>query len=151
VPTKPPPPPTPAPPTNTPPPAPTPTPDYPFTIGEQGNREFQKTNNPVITVYVAIVDPNNIPIGGMKVIGDHSSGLHVESLQSDWSWSAVNCLSCSYIKQGNVKFEPGAFIDGTWNIYLTDGGGAQVSPVVPLSYSADPATWVWDFIIFKKK
>jgi hypothetical protein len=47
--------------------------------------------------------------------------------------------------------EPGSFSDGTWNVYLADEGGAQLSKVVPLSYSTDPNQWVWDFIIFKKK
>jgi hypothetical protein len=150
-PTRRPPPPPPAPPTNTPAPVPTPTPDFPFTISEQGNREFQKTNHPAIVVYVAITDANNVPVGGLKVVGDHSSGQHVESAQSDWRWSVVNCLDCSYAKQGNLKFEPGSFIDGTWNIYLADSNGTQLSKVVPLAYSADPAQWVWDFIIFKKK
>lgn len=156
--------PTPEPPTNTPrpapppptptqgPPPPTATPDFPFIIAEQGNREFQKTNYPAVTIYVAAVDQSNTPIGGLKVVGDHTpSGLHAESPASDWSYSKVNCLGCSYVKQGNIKFEPGPFMDGTWNIYLSDGGGGRLSQTVSLSYSADATQWVWDFIIFKKK
>jgi hypothetical protein len=124
---------------------------FPFTVAEQGNREFQHTNYHVITIYVAVVSAGNIPIGGLKVVGDHvPSGMHAESGPSDWGWSAVNCLDCDYVKQGNVKFEPGTFEDGVWNIYLADQSGAPVSPVVPLTYSADPASWVWDFIIFKR-
>ena len=93
----------------------------------------------------------NIPIGGLKVIGDHTpSGMHAESGLSDWNWSVVNCLDCDYVKQGNVKFEPGTVEDGVWNVYLADQNGTRISPVVPLSYSADPEKWVWDFILFKQ-
>jgi hypothetical protein len=120
-------------------------------VAEQGNREFQKTNYSGIVVFVAVVDQSSTPIGGMKIVGDHSSGKHLESPPTDWGYSAVNCQNCSYVKQGNVKFEPGPFEDGTWTIHLVDGGGTQVSPNVSLSYSSDPSQWVWDFIIFKKK
>lgn len=134
----------------TPVPAP-PAPAFPFTVVEQGNREFQHTNYHVITIYVAAVSAGNIPIGGLKIVGDHvPSGRHVESGPSDWGWSAVNCLDCDYVKQGNVKFEPGTFEDGVWNIHLADQNGTQLSPIVPLPYSADPASWVWDFIIFRR-
>jgi hypothetical protein len=142
----PPPPPTPAPPT------PTPEPSYPFMVAEQGNRVFQRTAYHVINVYVAAVTADNVPIGGLKLVGDHvPSGAHIESGPSDWYWSVVNCLDCSYIKQGNVKLELGPFVDGVWNVYLADQGGTPLSPVVPLTYSADPEQWVWDFIIFRKK
>ncbi|HXV42453.1 MAG TPA: hypothetical protein VEC96_05290 [Anaerolineae bacterium] len=132
-------------------PTPVPEPGFPFIAAEQGNREFQHTNYHVITIYVAAVSAGNIPIGGLKVIGDHvPSGMHAESGLSDWNWSAINCLDCDYIKQGNVKFEPGTFSDGIWNIYLADQNGTPLSAPVSLSYSADPAQWVWDFIIFKR-
>ncbi len=142
----------PPPPTATFTPAPTPTPDYPYTVVEQGNREFQPTNHHTITIYVAAVDQNNTPIGGLKMIGDHQpSGQHAESPLSDWNWSTANCLNCSYVKQGNLKFEPGLFADGTWEVYLSDSNGTQLSKKISLSYSSDPSTWVWDFLLFKKK
>lgn len=142
----------PPPPTATFTPAPTPTPDFPFRLVEQGNREFQKTNYHLITIYAAIVDPNNVPIGGLKLVGDHTpSGRHVESPQSDWRWSVANCLGCSYIKQGNLKFEPGPFEDGTWNIYVADSNGTQLSPKISLSYSSNSDQWVWDFLLLQRK
>lgn len=142
----------PPPPTATPaPPTSTPAPIFPFVVVEQGNRMFQKTTYHVITIYAAAVSAGNIPIGGLKIVGDHNpSGAHAESGPSDWNWSVTNCLECGYVKQGNLKFEPGTFADGVWNIYLADQSGTQLSPVVPLVYSADPEKWVWDFIIFKK-
>jgi hypothetical protein len=133
-------------------PAPTPTPDFPFKVVEQGNREFQHTTYHIITIYVALIDANNVPIGGLKMVGDHvPSGRHAESALSDWSWSVTNCLSCDYIKQGNLKFEPGPFEDGTWEIYVADSGGTQLSQKIPLSFSSSPDTWVWDFFIFQRK
>lgn len=144
--------PVPQPPTATFTPAPTPTPDFLFGLQEQGNREFQKTAYHNITIYVAAVDAKNIPIGGLKMVGDHvPSGKHAESPPSDGRWSVANCVSCEYIKQGNIKFEPGIFEDGTWNIYLADGSGTKLSETIPLSYSADPQQWVWDFLILKRK
>ena len=154
VPTEPPPPPPPRPvaPTPTPgPPTATPGPSYPFRMSEMGNRAFQQTNYHVITMYIAVTTDNNVPVGGLKVVGDHvPSGMHSESGLSDWSWSVVNCLDCDYIKFGNLKFEPGTFSDGTWNIYVADAQGTPLSEVVPLSYAADSNQWVWDFIIFRK-
>ncbi len=140
----------PRPPTDTPTPAPTPTPSYPFKVVEQGNRAIQTTNYHVITIYLAIVDSNNTPVGGLKIVGDHSSGTHVESAESDWNYSVANCLNCSYVKQGNLKFEPGPQVDGTWNLYLTDKNGTRLSDTIPLSYSSNPDQWVYDFLILKK-
>jgi len=134
------------------PPSPTPAPSFQFMVAEQGNRMFQSTSYHVITIYVAVVSSGNIPMGGYKVVGDHSpSGQHAESGLSTWDWGVTNCLECDYVKQGNLKFEPGSFTDGVWNIYLTDANGARMSETVALPYSSDPEQWVWDFIIFKQK
>jgi hypothetical protein len=133
------------------PPTPTPAPSFPFSVAEQGNRVFQKTNYHAITVYVAVVSEGNIPVGGFKVIGDHvPTGQHVESGISTWNWDVANCKDCDYVKFGNIKFEPGPFMDGIWNIYLVDSAGSPVSPVVSLTYSADPTQWVWDFVLFRR-
>ena len=111
---------------------------------------FQHTDYHVINVYIAIVAEGNIPLGGYKIIGNHSSGLYAESALSDWNWSVTNCLDCDYIKFGNVKFEPGTFDDGTWTIYVADPQGNQLSQPLPLSYSSAKEEWVWDFVLFKK-
>ena len=142
----------PSPPTATPePPTPTPAPYFPFSVAETGNRVFQRTEYHLITIYIAITTLDNAPIGGLKVIGDHvPSGRHLESTLSDWHWSTTNCLDCAYIKFGNLKFEPGPFEDGTWNIYVADAEGNKLSPTVPLSYASDPNQWYWDFVIFRK-
>lgn len=136
-------------PTATPPPAP-PSPDYPFMVAEQGNREFQRTTYPGITIYIAIVSEGNIPLGGYKVVADHSTGAHLESGLSDWNWSAANCLDCGYIKQGNLKMDLGPFTDGVWSLYVADPSGAPLSPPLALPYASNPEEWVWDFVIFRR-
>lgn len=143
VPTQPPPPP---PPTDTPAPVPTPAPDYPFKIREQGDRTWQKTNAPILSNIFAVTDGNGTPIGGLFIMGEHSSGKTFKSPATTWQYDA--CAGTGgYGKCGNVKFEPpGGFQDGTWNVYVVDGGGAQLSEKVPLSYSSDPNQWYWDFI-----
>jgi hypothetical protein len=144
---------TPAPPTATFTPAPptaTPAPDFPFYVAEQSNREFTHTNNHNIWVIIEILDPSGVPLGGYRVVGDSSTGLHVVSEESCWDF-CKHTPPGGYAKVGNVTFEPGGFIDGTWSLYLVDGGGSQVSPVVTLSYNSDPGQWVWDHILFKRK
>lgn len=146
----------PRPPTETPTPGPptdTPVPDYPFVIAEQMDRTFSHTTNNFIFVCVAIVDANNTPLYGYKVVGDSPNvefGSHVESAPSCADWCATTGQS-GLVKACNVKFEPGPFIDGVWNIRVVDGGGSQVSPTVSLPYSTDPNQWAWDFIVFKHK
>jgi hypothetical protein len=128
------------------PPTPTPQPVYPFKIKEQGVREFQRTNAPFLVNIILISDANSTPLGGYYVVGEHSSGITYKTPASSWQYDALNGLE-GYVKQGNLKFEPpGGFQDGTWTIYMVDGSGNQVSDKIPLSYSSDPSTWVWDFI-----
>lgn len=144
----------PQPPTDTPgPPTDTPAPEFPFMVAEISPPEFTHTTNSSIIVFVAITDQNNTPLGGYRVVGDSPQvefNSHVESGESCYDWCGGTGVG-GYVKVSNAKFEPGAFIDGTWNIYLVDGGGAQVSPVVPLNYSTDPGAWRWDFVAFKLK
>ncbi|MBN1218699.1 MAG: hypothetical protein JXM69_07215 [Anaerolineae bacterium] len=135
----------PPPPTATFTPAPSPTPDFPFKLREQGNRMLQKTTNHSIFGVIAITDGNSTPLGGYYVMGEHSSGKTYKSAESSWKYDALSGLE-GYIKQGNVKFEPGPFEDGTWHVYVSDSNGTQLSEKIPLSYSSDPTQWVWDFI-----
>lgn len=137
-------PPPPPPPTETPTPAPTP--DFAFKVREQGDRTWQKTNAPILSNIFAITDGNGTPLGGYFIVGEHSSGKTYKSSSSTWQYDAC-AGGGGYGKCGNVKFEPpGGFQDGTWTVYVTDGGGAQLSAKVPLSYSSDPNQWYWDFI-----
>ena len=100
--------------------------------------------------YVEILNAAGTPLGGYRVVGDSTDGKHWVSSESCWDW-CTHTPTGGYAKVANVKFEPGSFIDGAWNIYLVDGGGTQVSPVVTLPYSTDPSQWYWDFILFKQK
>lgn len=140
------PPPPPAPPTDTPTPAPTPTPNWVFKIREQGDRTWQKTTSPTLSNIFAVTDANGTPIGGYYIVGEHSSGRTYKTPATTWAYDACTGGG-GYGKCGNVKFEPGGgFEDGTWYVYVVDGGGTQLSDKVPLSYSSDPDQWYWDFI-----
>jgi hypothetical protein len=122
-------------------------------VAEQNDPTWTHTSNTNIIVFVSIVDGNNTPLGGYQVIGDSAQAIgnsHIVSEPSCYDW-CTDTGHGGYAKVANAKFEPGAFIDGTWNVYLVDGGGAQVSPVVPLTYSTDPNQWRWDFIAFQAK
>ena len=83
-------------------------------------------------------------------MGDSTDGQHLVSAESCWDWCKASPAG-GYAKVANTKFEPGGFFDGAWNIYLVDGSGNQVSPVVTFPYSSDPGQWVWDFVLFKQK
>jgi len=119
-------------------------------VADQSNRELTPTTNPWAEVYVEILNAAGTPLGGYRVVGDSTDGKHWVSNESCWDW-CTHTPTGGYAKVANVKFEPGSFIDGAWNIYLVDGGGTQVSPVVTLPYSTDPNQWYWDFILFKQK
>ncbi len=133
------------------PPTATPAPVFPFSVVEQGNRMFQGTSYHVITVYIAIVSPGNVPIGGYRIVANSTAGGYIESSESDWHWSVANCLDCGYIKQGNLKLELGTYEDVTWNLTLVDSNGSPVSDIYPLSYSSNPDQWTWDFVLFRQR
>jgi hypothetical protein len=145
---------TPAPPrpTDTPaPPTPTSPPSYPFVVESQSNREFTHTNNPFVYILVEILDPSGTPLGGYRIVGDSSTGEHKISEESCHQRWCKTTGSGGYAKVGNVSFEPGPFIDGSWTIYMVDGGGQQVSPAITLNYSSDSTQWVWDHILMRSK
>ena len=142
------PPPTPVPPpTATPPPTDTPVPEYDFMLAEFFN---SPTNNSFLVIYVAIVDPNEIPIGGMKIVGtrlDHN--LTYESPLSTWFYEGYNAPG-DVIKSGNVKFEPPGGIETTsWVIYLADAQGNRMSADLPFETDANAKQWY--FVKFKHK
>jgi len=141
---------TPVPPTDTPvPPTAIQLPDWDFKFKEQADRNWQKTTNTSIANIILISDGNKTPLGGFYVMGIHSSGKTYKSAASSWSFDVANSLT-GYIKQGNVKVDLGPYEDGTWQLYIVDGGGKQLSDKVTLSYSSDPQSWAWDFIWWSK-
>jgi hypothetical protein len=100
---------------------------------------------------VEILDSSNTPLGGYRVVGDSSEGEHwvsKESCHGEWCHTTG---TGGYAKVGNVTFEPGPFIDGSWTVYVVDAAGSRVSPVVTLNFSTDPNQWVWDHILFRRK
>jgi len=99
------------------------------------------TTNPILVMYIALTNSNNVPIGGLKIVGDHSpSGTHYVSGESCFDFCKRNGLE-GVIKQGNVTFEPPTYETGVWHLYVVDGGGAQVSDVIPISINFDNPQW----------
>jgi hypothetical protein len=143
LPTRPPPP----PPTATPLPTVPPPPEYDFLLGEFFN---SPTTNSFMVIYVAIVDINEVPIGGMKIIGtrlDHN--LTYESLLSTWHYEGYNAPG-EVVKSGNVKFEPPGGIESiSWKLYLADANGAQMSETVQFDTNQNDKQWY--FITFRRK
>lgn len=139
-------PPPPPPPQDTPTPAPPPPPAFPFKIKEQGDRNLQRTTATFIASIVSITDANGTPLGGYRLVGANQQGTTYESAESSWKFDALSGLE-GYVKFGNLKFEPpGGYNDSTWTVHLVDGGGAQVSAPISLTYSSDPNQRYWDFI-----
>ncbi|MEW5959692.1 MAG: hypothetical protein AB1801_18355 [Chloroflexota bacterium] len=135
------------PPTATPLPTHTPVPEYDYLLAEFFN---SPTTNSFLVMYVAIVDPNEIPIGGMKIVGtrlDHH--LTYESPLSTWYYEGYNAPG-QVIKSGNVKFEPPGGIETTqWIIHLEDANGNRLSEDIP--FDADQSDRQWYFVKFKRK
>ena len=100
-------------------------------------------------MFIALTDGNNVPIGGLRVVGDHTpSGAHVESVESCYNDFCKTSGVSGFVKFANVPFEPPAYEAGTWNLYVIDGGGAKVSDVI--SVPVDPANPQWYFISLRK-
>ena len=77
------------------------------------------TANSFLTSYVAIVNGQEIPIGGIKVVGRFKpGGDYHESPLSKWFLEGYSALG-EVVKSGSVKFEPpGGILKGTWFIHL---------------------------------
>lgn len=133
---------TPAPPTATFTPAPptaTPTPSYQFRVVE-GPTGFATTNS-ILVIYIAIHDPNNVPIGNMKVIADHSpSGRRVESAPTCFNFCKPSGLSGT-IKFGNTTIEWGGIETGSWTLHVLDGGGREVAAPVTINVDSNNPQW----------
>lgn len=133
---------TPAPPTATFTPAPptaTPTPSYQYKVVE-GPTGFPTTNS-ILVIYVAIHDANNTPIGGLKVIADHSpSGVHKESDPTCYSYCKPSGMSGT-VKVGNTVIEWGGIETGTWTLRVVDGGGTQVAAPIIINTDSNAPQW----------
>ncbi|MCB0210364.1 MAG: hypothetical protein KDJ52_13590 [Anaerolineae bacterium] len=134
-------------PTDTPLPTATPLPEYDYLLAEFFN---SPTTNGFLQAYVAIVDPNEIPIGDMKIIGtrlDHN--LTYESPLSTWHYEGYSAPG-EVIKSGNVKFEPPGGIETTsWVLYLADAQGHRMSADLPFDVNENDKQWY--FIKFRRK
>lgn len=136
---------TPGPPTDTPTPTLTPVPSYPYVTAEIYT-DF--TSNHFLTGYIAVVNNQEIPIGGMKAVGVFEpGGYRYETPLSKWFFEGYS-VPGEVIKTGSVKFEPpGGIQKGTWFIHLENEGGLRFSEEVAIA--TDPDHREWFFIKFK--
>lgn len=125
----------------------TPVPDYDFMLAEFYN---SPTTNQFLMVYVAIVDPNEIPIGDMKIVGTRlDNNMTYESPLSTWHYEGYNAPG-EHIKSGNVKFEPPGGIESTsWVVHLVDAHGNRQSVDIP--FDVDASNQQWYFIKLRRK
>ncbi|UCC87431.1 MAG: hypothetical protein JSV81_21660 [Anaerolineales bacterium] len=137
---------TPAPATPTPTPTWTPTPSYAYRAAELYTSH---TSNQFLSGYVAIVNHQEIPIGGVKAVGSFEpGGAHFESRLSNWFFEGYSAPG-PVLKTSSVKFEPPGGIQlGTWLIHLEDEGGMRLSEDVAVS--TNPNQPEWFFIKFKQ-
>jgi hypothetical protein len=135
--------PTQSPPTATAAPTDTPVPAYPFEISETGRFP---TNHLDFDVFVAVTDDDNKPLGGYRVVGQHSSGLQSDSEVSAGDWT-VNSGAMHY-KAGNVKYSRLKSPGGIWTLQLVDEAGQPVAP--PVEFPFDPADPAWYFLLYQR-
>ena len=126
-------------PTATLPPTATPSPAYAFSLAEFYN---SPTTNSFLMVYVAVVDPNEIPIGDMKIVGTRQDqNLTYESPLSMWFYEGHSAPG-EVIKSGNTKFEPPGGIETTsWVLHLEDDHGNRQSADIPFDVDANNKQW----------
>jgi hypothetical protein len=107
------------------------------------------TSNRFLTGYVAIVNHQEIPIGGVKAVGSFEpGGAHFESPLSKWLFEGYSAPG-PVLKTSSVKFEPlGGIQAGTWFIHLEDEWGTRLSE--DFSFTTNPDTPEWFFVKFKQ-
>jgi hypothetical protein len=135
-----------APSTATPTPAPTPTPSHAYLVNEVF---ADGTTNHFLSVYIAVVNAQEIPIGGVKAVGlFEPGGQRYESPLSKWFFEGYSAPG-DVIKSSSVKFEPpGGIQAGTWFIHLEDEWGARLSEDVAISIDSDNPEWF--FVKFRQ-
>lgn len=127
-------------------PAATPTPNFAYNMVEVYE---DYTSNQFLTGYIAIVNAQEIPIGGVKAVGTFEPGdARHESPLSPWFFD-VRTSPGVVVKTGSVKFEPpGGIQAGTWFIHLENEQGDRLSEDVTIN--TDPASPKWFYIKFKQ-
>lgn len=126
-------------PTATPTPIATSTPAFDFVLAEFYN---SPTSNSFLMVYVAVVDPKEIPIGDMKIVGTRlDQNLTYESPLSTWQYSGSSGPG-EVVKTGNIKFEPPGGIETTsWVLHLEDAHGRRQSEDIPFDVAVNNKQW----------
>lgn len=130
-------------PTDTPEPTDTPAPVYEFTILES---QTYPTNHLNFDVYVAVTDGGNNPLGGYRVIGQHSGGMGLDSQPTADRWTQNS--GAMHYKAGNVKYEVMNSPTGSWTLQLVNGANQPVAPPIELGFDAQNPSW--HFVLYRK-
>jgi hypothetical protein len=130
----------------TPTPAASPTPGYDYLLAEFFN---SPTTNNFLMIYVAVVDPKEIPIGDMRVVATRlDQNLTYQSPLSTWHYEGYSAPG-EVVKSGNTKFEPpGGIETADWILHLEDTHGVRQSEDVP--FRVDGENKQWYFIKFRR-
>jgi hypothetical protein len=121
-----------------------PAPAYAFVVKE--NAPFP-TNHFDFDAFIAITDGDNHPLSGYRIVGQHSSGLQVESQTSAGEWTENS--GAMHYKAGNIKYHVPNSPDGVWRLQLVDEAGQPVAPWVELPFAQSAPTWY--FILYVRK
>ncbi|MDX1520589.1 MAG: hypothetical protein R3264_03090, partial [Anaerolineae bacterium] len=133
----------PPPPTDTPSPTDTPAPSYSFTVAE---RNRFPTGKPDFDMFIAVTNADNRPIGGYRVVGNHSAGAQFESAVSTGDWTENS--GANHYKAGNIKVNVPNSPDGVWTLQLLDEAGQSVA--APLEIPFDTSDPAWHFVLFQR-
>jgi hypothetical protein len=104
------------------------------------------TGKPDFDVFVAVTNPDNRPLEGYRVIGNHSSGLQVESPVSGGDWTENS--GAMHYKGGNMKYHVPDSPGGNWLLQLVDEAGQPVAPPVDLPFDIGNPTWY--FLLYQE-
>lgn len=129
--------------TNTPVPTDTPAPSYDFAVIE--NDQFP-TGKADLDVFIAVTNRDNKPIGGYRVIGNHSGGMQVESAVSAGDWTENS--GANHYKAGNIKLSVPNSPGGSWTLQLVDEGSQPAA--APLELPFDEFNPSWYFVLFQE-
>ena len=133
----------PPPPTDIPIPTDTPAPSYDFAVIE--NDDFP-TGKPDFDVFIAVTNEDNKPLGGYRVISNHSSGMQVESATSAAEWTENS--GAKHYKAGNIKIHIPTSPGGAWTLQLIDESNQPVA--APLELPFDDFNPSWYFVLFRE-
>lgn len=101
----------------------------------------QPTQANILSIMVAIQQPDNNFIPGLRLVGVDPNGVLTKTELSAGQMVGYTPPS-EVVKAGNIKFEPiSNYVTGTWLFHLEAADGSQVSDTFPLDMDAENRSW----------